>query len=84
MKAVIPDVPEYVLEDRKRTGADRWDEMWEGVLHMAATPNKRHNRLQFQLCDWLDKHWAATLRESGRFNDQRRICRRLAARLPHP
>ena len=58
MKAVIPDIPEYVLEERKRIGADRWDEMWEGVLHMAPAPNKRHNRLQFQLCDWLDKHWA--------------------------
>jgi hypothetical protein len=45
MKAVIPEVPEHILQERKRTGADRWDEMWEGVLHMAAAPNKRHTRL---------------------------------------
>jgi len=58
MKAVIPAVPEHVLEERKRTGADRWDEMWEGVLHMAAAPNKRHTRLQVQLHNWLDTYWA--------------------------
>ncbi len=61
MKAVIPDVPEYLLEERKRTGADRWDEMWEGVLHMAPAPNKRHNRLQVQLHNCLDEHWARPL-----------------------
>lgn len=58
MKAVIPEVPEHILDERKRTGADRWDEMWEGVLHMAAAPNKRHTRLQVQLHNWLDTHWA--------------------------
>ena len=58
MKAVIPEVPEHILHERKRTGADRWDEMWEGVLHMAAAPNKRHTRLQVQLHNWLDTHWA--------------------------
>jgi len=35
MKAVIAEVPEDILQQRKRTGADRWDEVWEGVLHMA-------------------------------------------------
>ncbi len=58
MKAVIPEVPEHLLQQRKRTGADRWDEMWEGVLHMAAAPNKRHTRLQVQLHNWLDTYWA--------------------------
>jgi Uma2 family endonuclease len=58
MKAVIPEVPEHILDERKRRGADRWDEMWEGVLHMAAAPNKRHTRLQVQLHNWLDTHWA--------------------------
>jgi Uma2 family endonuclease len=61
VKAVIPEVPEYVLRERKRTGADRWDEMWEGVLHMTAAPNKRHTRLQVQMRNWLDEHWARPL-----------------------
>ncbi len=34
MKAVMASVPEHILEWRRRTGADQWDEMWEGVLHM--------------------------------------------------
>jgi Uma2 family endonuclease len=58
MKAVMPEVPQYMLQERKRTGADRWDEMWEGVLHMAAAPNKRHTRLQVQMHNWLEVHWA--------------------------
>jgi hypothetical protein len=39
MKAVMANVPEHILEWRRRTGADQWDEMWEGVLHMAPSPN---------------------------------------------
>ena len=58
MKAVIPEVPDHILQQRKRTGADRWDEMWKGVLHMAAAPNKRHTRLQVQLHNWLETYWA--------------------------
>ncbi len=58
MKAIIAEVPEDMLRQRKRTGADRWDEMWEGVLHMTAAPNKRHTRLQVQLHNWLEAEWA--------------------------
>ena len=61
MKAVSAEVPQHLLEERKRTGADRWDEMWEGVLHMAPAPNKRHTRLQVQLHNWLKTHWARPL-----------------------
>jgi Uma2 family endonuclease len=58
MKAIIAEVPEHMLIERKRTGADRWDEMWEGVLHMTAAPNKRHTRLQVQMHNWLAAEWA--------------------------
>jgi Uma2 family endonuclease len=57
MKAGISEIPHYVLQQRKRTGADRWDEMWEGVLHIAPAPNKRHTRLQVQFHNWLEEHW---------------------------
>jgi len=30
MSAIFPDIVAF----RKQMGADRWDEMWEGVLHM--------------------------------------------------
>jgi hypothetical protein len=58
MKAVIADVPEHILEWRRRTGADQWDEMWEGVLHLAPSPNRDHQRFEYQLLRWLDDNWA--------------------------
>ena len=58
MKAVMPQVPEHVLRWRKQTGADRWDEMWEGVLHMAPAPNREHQDLEASLEMWLRLHWA--------------------------
>lgn len=58
MKAVMPQVPEYILEHRARTGADRWDEMWEGVLHMPPMPNREHQDLALALGSWLRAQWA--------------------------
>jgi Uma2 family endonuclease len=58
MKAVFASVPERILEWRHQTGADRWDEMWEGVLHMAPSPNRDHQTFEYQLLRWLDDHWA--------------------------
>ena len=58
MKAVMPEVPQHVLQWRKRIGADQWDEMWEGVLHMAPSPNRDHQDFEFELEAWLRKHWA--------------------------
>ena len=46
MRAVMPEVPPDILAWRKRTGADMWDEMWEGVLHMAPMPNREHQDLE--------------------------------------
>ena len=58
MKAVIPEVLPDVLAWRKRIGMDRWDEMWEGVLHMPPAPNREHQDLQLELAVWLRTHWA--------------------------
>lgn len=58
MKAVMANVPEHILEWRRRTGADRYDEMWEGVLHMAPVPNRDHQELVFTLAVWLRFNWA--------------------------
>lgn len=35
-------VSENLLEERRRLGADRWDEMWDGVLHMVPAPSGAH------------------------------------------
>jgi len=61
MKAVMPCVPEHILEWRKRTGADRWDEIWHGVLHMPPAPNRLHQNLEAELEIWLRLHWAQPL-----------------------
>jgi Uma2 family endonuclease len=58
MKAVIAQVPADLLESRRRTGTDRWDEIWEGVLHMPPMPNRDHQDLEWQLETWLRTHWA--------------------------
>jgi Uma2 family endonuclease len=58
MKAVMPVVPPHILQWRKKTGADSWDEMWEGVLHMAPVPNRTHQDLQGAVYAWLRIHWA--------------------------
>jgi Uma2 family endonuclease len=58
MKAVMPTVPEHILAWRRKTGADQWDEMWEGVLHMAPSPNRDHQDVEFELEAWLRRHWA--------------------------
>lgn len=39
------DVPESLLAERRRTGADGHDEMWEGVLHMVPPASGPHQRL---------------------------------------
>lgn len=45
MRAVIQQVPESLLEERRRAGADVRDEMWNGVLHMIAMPSTSHQGL---------------------------------------
>src|SRR5207248_670436 len=51
-------VPPEILELRKRTGADRWDEMWEGVLHLMPCPNRDHQDLEWALETYLRTFWA--------------------------
>jgi len=58
MKGVIPEVSEHFLAERKRKGVDRWDEMWDGVLHMPASPTREHQDFCDELIFWLREHWA--------------------------
>lgn len=45
MRAVMLEVPPHLLEERRRLGVDRWDEMWRGELHMVPPPCERHQSL---------------------------------------
>ncbi|MGC4120846.1 MAG: Uma2 family endonuclease [Myxococcales bacterium] len=49
LKAVILRPPASLLEERQRTGADRQDEVWEGVLHMLPPPSRWHQRFGSEL-----------------------------------
>jgi Uma2 family endonuclease len=57
MKAVMPSALPDVLAFRKRTGTDRWDEMWEGVLHMPPAPTPEHQDLEWALETFFRTHW---------------------------
>ena len=61
MKGVMSEVPQHILEARAQTGVDRWDEMWEGVLHMPPAPNREHQDVGLALGSWLRIHWAIPL-----------------------
>ncbi len=58
MKAVMPVVLPDILAFRKQTGADRFDEMWEGVLHMVPALTPSHQDLAFELQLYLTLNWA--------------------------
>jgi Uma2 family endonuclease len=45
----LPVEFEALLERRRAAGADRHDEVWQGVLHMAPAPHERHAYVQVQL-----------------------------------
>ena len=58
VKAVIADIPSNWLQERRRTGADRWDEIWNGVWHMPPMPNRAYQELEGALETWLRQFWA--------------------------
>jgi Uma2 family endonuclease len=60
MKSAIPEGPPGILDWRKTTGADRWDEMWGGVVHMAPMPNREHQDLEWALETYLRLRWSPT------------------------
>ena len=44
MRALLLDVPQSLLDERRRLGHDRLDEMWDGVLHMVPPPGGPHQK----------------------------------------
>lgn len=51
MPAVITDekLVQELLAERQRTGAARWDEVWDGVVHISPMPSIEHQREEKQL-----------------------------------
>src|SRR5690242_3940298 len=40
-----PDVEETLKAERRASGTDRWDEVWDGVYFMSPLPNIEHQYL---------------------------------------
>jgi len=73
MPTLILDPPphqlEELLEQRRRLGADRHDEVWEGVYHMVPGPNAPHSFIAHQVSVLIDTPArAAGLHVSSEFN----------------
>ena len=49
MRALMLEAPESLLDERRRLGHDRWDELWDGVLHMVPPPSSWHQRFGTRL-----------------------------------
>ncbi len=49
MKAVLLDVPQSLLDERRRLGIDVFDECWEGVFHLAPPPSNDHQKIEGEL-----------------------------------
>ena len=49
MRAVVLEMPPHWLEERRRLGHDKRDEVWDGVLHMVPQPGMPHMRLEAAL-----------------------------------
>lgn len=50
-----PQALEALLESRRRSGLDRFDEIWEGVLHMVPAPLGEHADISQQLAVMLNR-----------------------------
>jgi Uma2 family endonuclease len=48
------ELEERLRAERRASGADRWDEVWEGTYVMAPLPNDEHQFLQQRLSTILD------------------------------
>jgi Uma2 family endonuclease len=57
MKVVMPVAIPELLRFRERTGADRFDEMWDGVLHMTPSPSFLHQWQASRILNFLVEVW---------------------------
>lgn len=58
MKAVMIEMPRHWLKEWKNSDAAKWDEMWEGVLHVPPMPNRIHQDFELDLAAYLKRVWA--------------------------
>ncbi|MGH3903353.1 MAG: Uma2 family endonuclease [Pseudonocardiaceae bacterium] len=89
MKAVVLEVPEAMLKERRRLGLDGRDEVWNGVLHMVPPAGGPHQRLGTKLVRVLgplaERHGLVPSYETGLFraSDDYRVPDQLFCRPEH-
>ncbi len=57
MRATYVEIPEGVIRERRRLGIDKFDEMWEGELHMSPFPSWEHQGVVDDLAAFFKFHW---------------------------
>ncbi len=57
MRAVFVEVPEGLIRQRRRNDVDKFDEMWDGELHMSPLPSWEHQRMDRGIGDFFTHHW---------------------------
>ncbi|OWK40913.1 Uma2 family endonuclease [Fimbriiglobus ruber] len=57
MKAVIAEMPAHWLREWRNSDAARWDEVWNGVLHIPPMPNGMHQEFALDLAAYLKYRW---------------------------
>ena len=58
MRAVVAEFPPHWLAERKRSGAHRFDEFWDGVLHIPPHRTTRYADFVLDLARFLEAGWA--------------------------
>ena len=61
MKAVVAQLPPHWLAERKRSGAYRFDEFWDGVLHIPPIQTTVQQEFNGELYYYLHDRWARPL-----------------------
>ena len=56
MRALFLELPGAILAERRAKGLDRWDEVWEGVLHVVPPPSIPHQEFVDDLKALLKAH----------------------------
>ena len=54
MRVLMLEPPPELIEDRHRKGLDRFDEVWDGVLHMVPPPSHWHQKIERELLKVLE------------------------------
>lgn len=59
MRATYVVIPEGLIRERRRLGIDKFDEMWDGELHMSPLPRWEHQQIVKAILGFFVTHWEA-------------------------